>query len=82
MIGYLIVIQDTHTDPEYLFKWDKEEALNEANNCIAVCCEQYSLAGGEVERYPCDGKYGFWLSAQCPSGSFHVSVREIEIPEK
>ena len=80
MTGFLVVLEDTHADPDFIFKWEKGEAINEAKRAVQDCCQAYNLAGGEVEYSSCSGQCGFWFSAQSPCGSFHVSVREISVP--
>lgn len=81
MTAYLVVIEDTHADPEFRFKWQKGEALTEAANCVAETAMCYKLSPEEIEYQTCGGKYGFWFSAQSPCGSFHISVREIPVPD-
>ena len=79
-LGYLIVLDDTHADPEYQFRWNKDDALLVAENATTESAMHYRMAPEEIDRSDCDGRYGFWFSAGSPCGSFRVTVREILIP--
>lgn len=78
--GYLIVHDDTHADPEYQFRWGKEEALLLAKNEVAMAAMHYRLAPEEIDKSECDGRWGHWFSEGSPCGSFRVTVREILVP--
>lgn len=78
--GYLIVHDDTHSDPEYQFRWKLDDAVTLAKNEVAHAAMHYRLSPEEIDKSECDGRYGFWFSEGSPCGSFRVTVREILVP--
>ena len=81
MTGFLIILEDTHADPAFKFCWKKGDAINEAKQALSDCCQVYNIPIGKMHYSSCNGQCGFWFYAESPCGSFHVSVREISVPD-
>lgn len=76
---YLVTMEDTHTDPEYVAFRDLKAALNYAADELVKSMKHYKHGEQEVDITNCNGREGWWLSASSDCGSYHISVRSIEV---
>lgn len=77
----MVVLCDTHADPEYQIYKERSEAMDAAFRDIEIQCNYYrDLTPDDMDYLHCDGSNGYYLIAQSPCGSFSIKVVDIQVP--
>ena len=74
---YLLVDEDTHRDDCYEMFKELPRALTRAKELFKNAVSAYQ---SEADISDCDGSGGWYFCGGSDCGSFHISVRDIEVP--